>query len=220
MNYVKERKRIADIRLKAEQAALMRHPSTHSLILITHMCILYSSLLRGCVYTVNVSRIIVFVCDCVWHPCLFSLQIHLHVTFSFFSVYLFIFKVPPTLFWSFFPQSSLPLALSHLNKHMRPSIHPPTAAVGTGESPTSSAVWHGTMQRNTKIVAALLPNGVAMATKGARPCNVVQTRYSFLNLYKHAGCVKRGCLITIYTECTLINVQRLLWWKEVVLINN
>lgn len=61
---------------------------------------------------------------------------------------------------------SLPLAPSQ--KHA--PIHPPTLTVGTGESPRSSTLWHGVMQRNTKIVAAPLPNGVSMATKGARPC--------------------------------------------------
>lgn len=37
------------------------------------------------------------------------------------------------------------------------------------------------MQRNTKIVAAPLPNGVSMATKGARPCVAVSNKHGDLN---------------------------------------
>lgn len=71
-------------------------------------------------------------------------------------------------------------------KHAHAPIYPPTHThtVGTGESPTSSTVWRGVMQRNTKIGAAPLPNGVSMATKGARPCVAVSNKQRILNLSK------------------------------------
>ncbi len=73
---------------------------------------------------------------------------------------------------------------SQSQKHAHAPIYPPTHAVGTGESPTSSTVWRGVMQRNTKIGAAPLPIGVSMATKGARPCDAVSSKHRILNLSK------------------------------------
>lgn len=42
---------------------------------------------------------------------------------------------------------------SQSQKHAHAPIYPPTHAVGTTESVTSSTVWRGVMQRNTKISA-------------------------------------------------------------------
>jgi len=92
-------------------------------------------------------------------------------------------------------------------KHAHAPIYPPTYAVGTGESPTSTTVWHGAMQRNTKIIAAPLPNGVSMATKGGRPCVAASNKHRILNLSKEMTCIKWCCLVTVNNTlyCTLIN---------------
>lgn len=78
---------------------------------------------------------------------------------------------------------------SQSQKHAHAPIFPPTHAVGTGESPTSSTVWRRAMQRNTKIGAAPLPNGVSMATKGARPCDAVSNKHRILNLNREISFV-------------------------------
>lgn len=78
---------------------------------------------------------------------------------------------------------------SQSQKQAHAPIYPPTHAVGTGKYPTSSAVWCGVMQRNTKIGAAPLPNDVSMATKGARPCDAVSNQHWILNLSKDMSCV-------------------------------
>lgn len=45
--------------------------------------------------------------------------------------------------------------------------------------PQGSTVSCGVMQRNAKISAVPLPNGVSMATKGAKPCDAVSTTEDF-----------------------------------------
>ncbi len=81
---------------------------------------------------------------------------------------------------------------SQKHAHAHAPIFPPTHAVGTGESPTGSTVWRRAMQRNTKIGAAPLPNGVSMATKGARPCDAVSSKHRVLNLSKEISLCSGG----------------------------
>lgn len=82
------------------------------------------------------------------------------------------------------PSSCLSHSFAVGKKHANASIYPPTHRVGMGESPASSTVWRGDMQGNTKKKkngAAPLPNGVSMATKGARSCDAVSNKHRILN---------------------------------------
>lgn len=82
---------------------------------------------------------------------------------------------------------------SQSQKHAHAPIFPPTHAVGTGESLTSSTVWHGVMQRSTKIGAAPLPNGVSMATTGARPCHAVSNKHRIFKPLK----INELCVVVV-----------------------
>lgn len=74
---------------------------------------------------------------------------------------------------------SLPLALSHKNMHMHPSIHPHTQLARA--SPRQAArfgvgLCKEIQKKKKKFGAAPLPNGVSMATKGAWPYNAVSNK--------------------------------------------
>lgn len=137
-----------------------------------------------CLSTVYMCVISVHLCVCVCFPLvtiMYSSSLPLLVT----PLLSFSQSLPPCfdLFLLFSPTRS------QSQKQAHAPIYPPTHAVGTGEYPTSSAVWCGVMQRNSQIGAVPLPNGVSMATKGARPCNSVSNQHCILNLSKNMSCV-------------------------------
>lgn len=161
-------RRVAGIKPKAISAALLRHPSAHVLTPLAHALRRRTCMRRSA-------------CNCARFPLIVSI-IQSSPCHSFTSLFCSVSRsLPPHVLVSRLP---LPPTRSQSQKHAHVPIYPPTRAVGTAESLTSSTVWRGVMQRNTNISAVPLPNGVSMATKGARPCDAVSNTQRILNLSK------------------------------------
>lgn len=157
-------KRIAGIKLKAIQAAPLRHPSTHARA--------HPPLRRGMRMCCNLSLrspLIVFIIHS--SPC--------HPLASLFCP--FSQSHPP--YFHLIPAFR---SLSKKKKKKKKTTHtcvcgiPARACGWRGPVPTQgSTVWRVVMQRNAKISSVPLRNGVSMATKGAKPCDAVSTTEDF-----------------------------------------